>query len=243
MAQEALYMISTLSQKCYTARKDEVSYGFPTLCDKMLTLTISIRELLLMGQDDNALCLFRVFMEACELGVVSLFEDNFTEYIELQDDPVNQKKFWSRNIAKGNIYVVLKKILDSIDFPEDMKNSYINVHRQRKDYISGSIHLNAGSILRGSTVPSYIHKDYFVSSTLGHVSLQAPSIYYGVLDELYYFSLVLTQSVRAENIPNLFRDMAEHNEYRFAIKSLLYFQEVYNRFDDRIVELIETDRE
>ena len=243
MAQEALYMISTLSQKCYAVRKDELSYGFPGLCNKMLTLTISIRELLLMGQDDNALCLFRVFMEACELGVVSLFEDNFTEYIELQDDPVNQKKFWFKNIAKGNIYVVLKKILDSIDFPEDMQNSYINIHRQRKDYTSGSIHLNASTILRGSAVPSYIHKDYLVPSTLGHVSLQAPSIYYGVLDELYYFSLVLTQSVRAKKIPDLFRDMAELNEYRFAIKYLLYFQEVFNRFDDSIAELIETDPE
>ena len=59
-----------------------------------------------MGQDDNALCLFRVFMEACELTVVSLFEDNFTKYIELQDEPIDEKKFWNNNIAKDNIYVV-----------------------------------------------------------------------------------------------------------------------------------------
>lgn len=98
---------------------------------------ISIRSLLLAGQESSALAIARVFMEDIELTMATAVDTEFAIAFMDTDDP---DKFWSTRIAYGKIYPCVERFLHLGGQKQSISAAYIKQHRTMKSFLSRHVH-------------------------------------------------------------------------------------------------------
>lgn len=106
---------------------------------------ISIRELIMLGQQSTALALARVFFEDIEIAMGLAIDPDFSlAYLEAP----NESDFWAKKIGYGNIYPKVEKFLKSGGGDEDEVRGRLQHHKKLKSFLSGHIHPTTSSAMR-----------------------------------------------------------------------------------------------
>lgn len=118
------------------------STSFVMLLSRVRADLISIRHLLLLGQESAALAVARVFMEDIELVMATAVDPEFAIAFMETDDP---DTFWTKKVAYGKIYPYVERFLRLGKQGKSVSAHHIAHHKAMKTYLSQHIHPNFGS--------------------------------------------------------------------------------------------------
>lgn len=105
---------------------------------------MSIRNLLLAGQESSALAVARIFMEDIELAMATAVDAEFAVAFMDTDDP---DTFWSKRVAYGKIYPYVERFLHLGNQGKKISTAHIAQHRAMKSFLSQHVHPNFSSAL------------------------------------------------------------------------------------------------
>jgi hypothetical protein len=119
---------------------------------------ISVREVIVLGQEAPANVLIRSFVEDIELAMAFAIDPSFAAAYSEADD---QTAFWRNQIAYGRIYAKVSEFLQRGGSEAAEVESRITYHKQVKDALSGHVHSARHSTLRAAAAPSLSHPGMF----------------------------------------------------------------------------------
>lgn len=136
---------------------------------------LSIRELILLGQESAAMAVARVFVEDVEIAMAIAVDPEFAREYGSTEAP---DLFWSKNIGYGKIYRRVEKFFESAGASKEETEADIDYHRRLKTFLSDHIHPTHSCAFR-LAFPRALEKPGLmlvrplgaVGPNLGHLSL------------------------------------------------------------------------
>jgi len=163
------------------------------LLARLRSLAISIRELVLLGQSDSASVLCRAFLEASEVAVVGLSDDDFLQAFSPPEPPFDDLAFWKKRIGYGNIYPPLRRAYVQAGHDEMEADHWVRWRKHWKDTFSGAVHSDASAAFQVALVPSLESPGYHTRGGLGSISAYSPVLFLIVVLELYVLADVFVE--------------------------------------------------
>jgi hypothetical protein len=146
---------------------------------------LSIRELILLGQESAALAIGRVFLEDLELVMALAIDPDFAlEYGEAPDAAV----FWSKKIGYGKIKPLVERFVKRGGSNDEETNNMLQHHRDLKTFLSQHVHPNHTTAFRAAFPPSLESPGLVAYRPLGHVGSSLWPLCLFVADAIQMFS-------------------------------------------------------
>ena len=181
-------------------RKDrpKESTPFILMLARVRSDLVSIRDLLLIGQESPALALARVFLEDIELTMATAVDPNFaTSFMDAESPDA----FWSKNVGYGKIYPYVEKFLHLGKQGKKVSAAHIAHHKSLKSFLSQHVHPTFNSALRLTLPPSLEHPGHFANRPMGWFGESSGRLCLYLADEVQVFAATCINSFIKPNPP------------------------------------------
>jgi hypothetical protein len=146
---------------------------------------LSVRELILLGQESSALAVTRVFLEDLELAMALAIEPKFAvDYGEAQDTNL----FWAKNIGYGKINPLVERFVARGGSSSEESRNMLQHHRDLKTFLSGHIHPNHSTAFRLAFPSALENPGLLANRPLGFVGEDLWPLCLFVGDAIHMFS-------------------------------------------------------
>lgn len=189
-----------------TRKFTKVTSTFAMQIGRLRSLTLSIRDLVYLGQESPAHALTRVFLDDLELAAVIVDDPDFALQYMNEDAAHDEEEFWKQNIGYGRIYPRYHRFLIRAGWTKRAAERQINIHRQTKNVLSGYVHPSPATTFRGLASPSWTHPGKVAIDTLGHTSIHMPGLCLFVASETRYFAASILNLLFGDDPPLALKD-------------------------------------
>lgn len=210
-------------------------FAFCTLVSRMKCLTLSFRELILVGQADAGKLIARALLETSELATVAMADASFAEEYAPSDPDADDKEFWRRRVGYGKIYVALRDTYIDAGISEKFADHAVNWRRTWKDDLSGAVHSASWSAFQCALVPSLDEPGSGQVGALGHLSAHTPALCRVVIDEIWLFSEVYLNLLHRKEVPDNLRGIPEGAELDSSLVAADAFKRLFHALADEIL--------
>lgn len=210
------------------------SFCFAMVLARVISLTVAIRKLILLGLEDPARVVARSLVESLDLAIVTAGDNEFANSFFGDHGHNDGKTFWEKNIGYGNIYKKIKPILKSIGIPDTEIENTLSHLRNAKNILSSSVHSSVETTFRCMFVPSLGNPGLCAQSSLGHISSHSPGLCSFVIMEVYRFSCIIIKLVTSLPPPPLFTRASSASSIESLLVSYLTLQGVIDLHEDSL---------
>lgn len=208
--------------------------SFAILISKLKRDVVSIRELLLIGQDATSLVLARTFVEDLEIAMALALDASLCEAYSHDD---NQVGFWNKSIGYGRVYDKMERFLLECGATQEHATAAVQHHREIKTFCSNSTHGGMTSSLRSAFSPSLVEPDMFHHLSLGALSANSPKLCLFIAQESQMFAGSIVRSITGKSPLHLFRSYQPTSELLDAIAAAYVLQELVVRYGEELAIL------
>lgn len=192
---EALYSLLALNDFTGELPNGEIvsTRVFELFLARVCVLMVAVRKLVVSGLEDVARIVVRSLLEALDLAITSLADDEFAERYSsaVEDEKYDANDFWKKNIGYKKLNTRVRKVLESTGLTDQQVEWFFENRRLTKEHFSGSVHSSAATSAIFSTgVPSLAEPGMFSTSMLGHISIHSPDLLSFVIEEIHRFGVV-----------------------------------------------------
>lgn len=190
---------------------DEAGIGpsFMLLTGRACSLAVSIRRLVLSGQDEAAHVVLRSILENLDIATVVLDDSMFADRF-FKEGLGSGEKFWRSEISRSKVQRRAAKVIARAGVGDS------DLERRRKrdwSFLSASTHSAFISAFRGSGVVSLKSLD-LIPSPLGHLGINGPMILDQLAKEVLAFGGLMMRFERLPNPPRVLeRQFVENSVY------------------------------
>lgn len=201
---------------------------FAITVSKLKRDVISIRELLVIGQDATARVLARTFIEDIEIAMaLALTADTCEAFAQAEDT----NDFWNKHIGYGKVYHKVFDYLLACDVVEERARFLVDRHREAKKFFSESTHGGRQSSLSSAFAPSLTDSEEFHHLSFGAVTYATGELALFVAQETHAFAGSVVKGVMASKPLHLFEGFVTTGRYMNAVGSAYVLQELLIRYE------------
>lgn len=208
--------------------------SFAILISKIKRDLVSIRELLLIGQDATSLIVARTFVEDLEIAMALALDSELCKAYSSNND---NSEFWNKNIGYGRVYDKMERFLLECGTSHDRAVAAVQQHREIKKFCSESTHGGMTSSLRSAFSPSLTEPDMFHHLSLGALSANTPKLCLFIAEECHMFSGSIIKSITGRKPLHLFRSYQPTSELFDAFASAYVLQELVVRYGEKLATM------
>lgn len=208
--------------------------SFSVVISKLKRDLISIRELLLIGQDTTSLVLARTFVEDLEIAMAFALDPALCESYASNND---QADFWNKNIGYGRVYEKVESFLTACGATTEHVTAAVQKHREFKKFCSGSTHGGRTASLRSAFTPSLLDSDVFHHLSLGALSEDTPRLCLFLAQESQMFAGSVVRNCISKKPLHLFSSYQPSAELFDAFASAYVLQELVVRYGDELLAI------
>lgn len=182
---EAIRFLIAFEDYQYTRQLLAESSTFALQLARLRGDLLSIRELILLGQESSALALARVFVEDIEIAMSIAIDPLFAnEYRSAEAED----SFWSKNIGYGNIYPKIKNFFERGGGSIDQVTADLDYHKRLKTFLSAHIHPTHSSALRTAFPPALHRPGAMFARPLGVIGSNLGPLCLFLAEEVHSFA-------------------------------------------------------
>lgn len=197
---------------------------------------LSIRELIISGQEASSHTIARTFVDGVELAMAMAEDPAFAiAYFNAEDGLA----FWKKEIAYGKIYGKVAKFIRRTGGSPQQSDEYIATHKAVKTALSGHVHSASHSAFRSGLVPSISHPGMLQVGGIGGLSAHMPKLCLFVADETHIFAACCINAIVKPNPPLVFAVYRPEKNLQNAVTSAHVLQELLVRHGERLQILAE----
>lgn len=218
-------------ERCqYSRQLTSESAQFAQQISRIRSDAISVRELIVLGQEAPAHVLARSFVEDIELAMAFAIDSDFSASYSKADD---QTAFWRSQIGYGKIYSKVIEFFRGAGGDLAETESRIAYHKGVKDACSSHVHSASHSTMRSAFVPLLSHPGMFKVGGLGGLSDGLPRLCLFLAEETHVFSSCCIKLLIKPNPPSALAGYGLTGVFGDVIASAHLLQELcLQYFDD-----------
>ncbi len=230
---EGLQFIVLFERYQYLKPLTNEAASFAVVISKIKRDLVSIRELLLIGQDSTSLVLARTFIEDLEIAMaLALDPDLCRDYVH-HDTNVD---FWNKHIGYGRVYEKVERFLLACGADSQHAIAAVQRHKDAKKFCSDSTHGGRESALRSAFSPSMFDAEAFHHLSLGALTRITPELCLFLALECQMLAGSVMRSVTSSKPLHLFSAYKPSAELVDIIASAYVLQELILRFGNELDE-------
>lgn len=195
--------------------------GFAITVSKLKRDVISIRELLLIGQDATARIVARAMVEDVEIAMALALSAETCAAFAGTDD---SNDFWIKHIGHGRVKEKLLQYLAACEIDEQSARALLERHRAAKKHFSESVHGGKRSSLASAFAPSLTNPDELHFLSLGAVTGATADLALFVARETQIFAGSVVKGRMTEKPLHLFREFRITGRFMNAAGSAYVLQ-------------------
>jgi hypothetical protein len=182
---EAVQFLIHFERFQYSRQLTSKTSPFAMQISQMRSTVLSLRELVVLGQDAPAHALGRVLIDEIELAMAIAISPKFAIGYSSAKEPT---EFWKIHIAYGKIYPYVERFVKRGGGSSLEVADYVAHHKAVKNYLSDHVHVAYSSALRTAVPPSLIAPGRFHFKSIGAINAHLPSLCLFVAREIHMFS-------------------------------------------------------
>ena len=217
----------------FSRKLTPVTSSFALQMSRLRSDILSVRELVVLGQEGTAHVIGRSFVDGIELAM-ALAED--PDFALAYTESVKDDDFWAKMIGYGRIYVRVERFLRASGVEESEVVNYISRHKSMKNALSDHVHIINYSAFRAAVSPSITRPGMVQIGHVGSISAQLPQLCLALAVESHVFAACCVNSfARAEPTP-AFANYKLTAKLQDVITSTHVLQELLVRYGDSLRE-------
>lgn len=228
---ESLQFFVQFEKYQYAKPLESNAVSFAILISKIKRDLVSIRELLLIGQDATSLVLARTFVEDLEIAMALALDP---ELCKSYSNISTRVDFWNKNIGYGRVYEKMERFLLECGTTQEHATAAVQQHREIKKFCSDSTHGGMTSSFRSAFSPSMTEPDMFHHLSLGALSTNTPKLCLFIAEESQMFAGSVVRSVIGQNPLHLFSAYKPTAELFDAFAAAYVLQELVVRYSEEL---------
>lgn len=186
------------------------------------------------GLEDAARPVARALIESFELAV-AFFSDADLASRYLEDEALDENKFWKTNIGYGRIDGPFRRTLVLAGLDDDQIEDILDLKRRFKGKLSGAVHGSSSSAFRSVAVPSLLNPGYLVIEPLGHHSVHSPLLFSVPILVTHRLNYIAARGIMADRVLPVFEcEDRRGNELDTFLASMLVLQSVVDRYEGQL---------
>jgi hypothetical protein len=224
---ESVRFVVALERYQYTLKMPPEAMPFALQLTRVRSDLISIRELVLLGQESAALAVARVFLEDIELAMAAGVDPGFALAYRDAEKAVD---FWSKNIGYGKIYPFVQKFIQRGGGSDDQVAAKLANHKALKSFLSSHIHPTFSSAFRSAYPAALERPGMFFERPLGWVGESLWPLCLFVAEDVYSFSACCINIFIRPSPPSAFAGYLPSGELDDAIAVAHVLQELWLKY-------------
>ena len=192
---------------------------------------LSIRNLLLAGQESSALAVGRVYMEDIELAMATAVDPEFALLFMETKSP---DAFWSNNIGYGKIYPYVEKFLHLGKLGKLISVTHTANHRAMKSFLSQHIHPTSSSALRLAVPKALEHPGYCARWPTGWFGETSGRLCLYIADDVQAFAATCINAFIRPNPPPALADYKRSKALTTFMRPAHNLQTLLRRYSKRM---------
>jgi hypothetical protein len=182
---ESIRVVLALEAYQYTRILKPESAPFALQLSRVRGDLLSIRELIVLGQESAALAVARVFLEDIEISMGIAIDPDFAV---AYGDAEPYDTFWSKNIAYGRNNSRVQRFLEMGGGSDEQVAGKVQHHKELKNFLSGHVHPTHSSALRVAFPPALGYPGMFSVRPMGSIGANLSPLCLFLVDEVHSFS-------------------------------------------------------
>ena len=232
LLEESINYFVVFEELQHSRRFTKTSAAFAMQLAKLRSLAISVRELVLLGQDVPAHALTRVFLEEIELTFVMMDDPDFAQEFMDEVEDHDEEAFWRSNIGYGRIYKRLHAALVRGGWSESAADDKIQHHKASKNALAAAVHPSQGTTFRAMAIPSFVHPGLFAIRTLGELSAHTPRVCLFISMQTQEFASTATNLMISPNPPAVLAGYRGKARKAGVGKATLVLQDLLHKYGE-----------
>src|SRR6185312_7624234 len=220
------------SELQWTVKFDKARSTFAMEIGRLRSLSISIRELVHLGQESAAYALARVFLDDLELTGVIIIDPDFALKYMNEDEDHDVEKFWKQNIGYGRIYPKYNAFLTASGWSNSNSTSEIKLHKELKNILSGHVHPSPASTFRGLAYPSWVYPGKFAIKSLGHLTIHIHQLCLMIAQQTQNVSACIINLMIKEKPPFVLSNYRRGSVLQNVLASAFVLQSLLSSYED-----------
>jgi hypothetical protein len=182
---ESVSFLINFEQYLLSKQHTAATSAFALQVSKLRSVSLSIRELVALGQEAPAAALLRILVEDIELAM-ALADD--AEFALAYSEAEETEAFWRKHIGFGKLAPKVTSFLTRAGLPESGIARYLENHRDSKSALSSHVHTANHSAFRSGAVPSLTQRGMIALGGMGALSAHFPRLCMSVAEETHIFA-------------------------------------------------------
>ncbi len=229
---ESIQFFIQFERYLYEAPLSSNLMGYAITVSRLKRDTISIRELLAIGQDIAANVLARAFVENIEIAMaLALSAETCESFVETNDT----NTFWNKHIGYGRVYEQILRYAAACDVDEAHASQLVERHREAKKHFSDSTHGGRDSSLFGAFSPSLTNSEEVHFLSLGAHTWQTKFLALFVAQETQAFSGSIVKGTMRPDPLHLYKDFRPSGRFMNAAASAHVLQKLLGRYEELLL--------
>lgn len=234
LLEESIQFLIQFERFLYETPPSNELAGYAITVSRLKHDVISIRALLLIGQDMSARVLARTFVEDLEIAMaLALSADTCKAFAETSDT----NAFWNAHIGYGKVYDKVHQYMLGCAVEESRAKAFVERHREAKKLFSASTHGGRDSSIFSAFAPALSNPEEVHFLSLGALTFETARLALFVTQETHAFAGSVVKGAMHSRPLHLYGRFRTTDRFMSAAASAYVLQELVLCYEDKLVGL------